>query len=121
MSYPPPLYQGTTGELTVSYRPASQPADIVNTRTGNRVHYLATGQSTGRKFGLYRWEIGPGERGPDPHFHRTITESFHVLEGSVAIFSASDGSTRNPVTGSTCPKAASTASRTDPAARPQCC
>ncbi len=30
--------------------------------------------------------MGPGESGPDPHFHRTITESFYVLEGSVAIF-----------------------------------
>lgn len=83
MSYPPPLYRGTKGELTVSYRPVSRPPDIVNTRTGNRVHYLATSQSTERKFGLYRWEMGPGESGPDPHFHRTITESFYVLEGSV--------------------------------------
>jgi mannose-6-phosphate isomerase-like protein (cupin superfamily) len=86
MSYPPPLYRGTGGELTVSYRPAGRPPDIVNTRTGNQVHYLATGQSTGGKFGLYRWEMGPGESGPDPHFHRSITESFYVLEGSVAIF-----------------------------------
>jgi hypothetical protein len=44
MSYPPRLYQGTSGELTVSYRPAGRPPEIVNTRTGNRVHYLATGQ-----------------------------------------------------------------------------
>lgn len=86
MSYPGPLYRGTKGELTVSYRPAGRAPDIVNTRTGNRVHYLATGQSTGGKFGLYRWEMGPGESGPDAHFHRTITESFYVLEGSVAIF-----------------------------------
>ena len=87
MSYPAPLYRGTRGRLTVSYRP-SRPGrlDIVNTRTGNRVHYLATGQSTGGKFGLYRWEMGPGKSGPHPHFHRTITESFYVLEGSVAIF-----------------------------------
>ena len=58
MSYPPPLYRGTTGELTVGYRPASRSPDVVNARTGNRVHYLATGHSTGGKFGLYRWEMG---------------------------------------------------------------
>src|SRR5580700_8320978 len=86
MSDPPPRYRGTKGELTGSHRPVGRPPDIVHTRTGNRVHYLATGQSTGGKFGRYRWEMGPGESGPDPHFHRTITESFYVLEGSVAIF-----------------------------------
>jgi len=86
MSYPPALYQGTTGIVAASYRPAGRPPDIANTRTGTRVHYLATGQATGGKFGLYRWEMGPAESGPDPHFHRTLTESFYVLEGSVAIF-----------------------------------
>ena len=30
--------------------------------------------------------MGAGPGGPDPHFHRTISESFYILEGSVAIF-----------------------------------
>jgi mannose-6-phosphate isomerase-like protein (cupin superfamily) len=87
MSYPSPLYRGTTGEVTATFRPAAgETPDIVNQRTGNRVHYLATGATTGGKFGLYRWEMAPGTGGPDPHFHKTITESFYVLEGSIAIF-----------------------------------
>ena len=87
MSYPSPLYRGTTGEVTATYRPAEgETPDIVNARTGNRVHYLATGDTTGGKFGLYRWEMGPGDGGPDPHFHRSISESFYVLDGSIAIF-----------------------------------
>ena len=35
--------------------------------------------------GLYRWVMGPGRSGPDPHFHRSITESFFVLTGSVRL------------------------------------
>jgi mannose-6-phosphate isomerase-like protein (cupin superfamily) len=50
------------------------------------VHYIATGASTGGKFGLYRWDFGPGRSGPDPHFHRTISESFFVLSGTVRLF-----------------------------------
>jgi uncharacterized RmlC-like cupin family protein len=37
-------------------------------------------------FGLYRWDM-PGEAtGPGPHFHRTITESFYVLSGTIRIY-----------------------------------
>ena len=35
-------------------------------------------------YGLYRWSFGEAESGPDPHFHRAITESFYVLEGDGA-------------------------------------
>jgi mannose-6-phosphate isomerase-like protein (cupin superfamily) len=34
--------------------------------------------------------MGASPGGPDPHFHRTISESFYILEGSVAIY---DGDT----------------------------
>ena len=84
MSYPPETYLGEGGERTVAYRPAGHPPEIQRP-TRVTVHYLATGATTGGQFGLYCWEMaGPG--GPDPHFHRTISESFYVLEGSVAIF-----------------------------------
>ena len=29
--------------------------------------------------------MGPGRGGPDPHFHRSITESFYVLSGAVRL------------------------------------
>jgi len=50
------------------------------------VRYLATGESTGGLFGLYRWEMGRDPGGPDKHFHRTIAESFFILTGKVRIF-----------------------------------
>jgi mannose-6-phosphate isomerase-like protein (cupin superfamily) len=50
------------------------------------VHYLATGASTAGKFGLYRWEMGPKPGGAEPHFHKTISESFFLLSGTVRLF-----------------------------------
>jgi hypothetical protein len=54
------------------------------------VHYLATGATTGGDFGLYRWEMAGPPSGPAPHFHRSITESFYVLSGTVGLYDGSD-------------------------------
>jgi mannose-6-phosphate isomerase-like protein (cupin superfamily) len=34
--------------------------------------------------------MGPGRGGPDPHFHRSITESFYVLSGTIRLHDGSD-------------------------------
>jgi mannose-6-phosphate isomerase-like protein (cupin superfamily) len=88
MSYPPPTYRGDGGETSATFRPASTPPQIRN-QPGNDVHYLATGAATNGQLGLYRWDFGPQRSGPDPHFHRAITESFYVLSGTVQVFDGS--------------------------------
>jgi quercetin dioxygenase-like cupin family protein len=85
MSYPEPRYFGDDGEISASHRPAGHAPELTY-RNGNTVHYLATGATTHGQFGLYRWEMGPDVGGPDPHFHRSISESFYVLAGVVAIY-----------------------------------
>ncbi len=50
------------------------------------MHYLATGASTNGNFGFYRWDMGPEPTGPAEHFHRSISESFYILSGTVRIF-----------------------------------
>jgi mannose-6-phosphate isomerase-like protein (cupin superfamily) len=50
------------------------------------VHHLVRGDQSGGLFGLYRWEMAGPPTGPGPHLHRTITETFHVLEGLVRIY-----------------------------------
>ncbi|MEU4719362.1 cupin domain-containing protein [Nonomuraea dietziae] len=85
MTYPDPIYFGDKGESSAVYRPAGSEPDLVYP-TGNTVDYLATGASTGGLFGLYRWNMGPTPTGPGPHFHKTITESFFILEGTVKIY-----------------------------------
>ena len=89
MSYPPPIYHGESGEVSAHVvRAGIEPAVVYP--NGNKVFYLAQGTETSGTFGLYRWEFAGPQSGPGAHFHRTITESFYVLEGTVTIF---DGTT----------------------------
>jgi mannose-6-phosphate isomerase-like protein (cupin superfamily) len=85
VTYPEPRYLGNDGEITAAYRPGDHEPELTYPN-GTTVHYLATGASTDGRFGLYRWEMGPERRGPDPHFHRSISESFYVLTGTVRIY-----------------------------------
>ncbi|MET0424250.1 MAG: cupin domain-containing protein [Actinoplanes sp.] len=85
MTYPPPLYHGKDGEISATYRPDKTEPELVYPN-GTRVSYLSSGASTGGLFGLYRWECGPDVTGPDPHFHRSLTESFYILTGTMSIY-----------------------------------
>ena len=83
--YPPDRYHGENGEVSATIRRADQPPELLNPG-GGAAHYLATGATTHGAFGLYRWEMGPGRSGPDPHFHRSLSESFYVLSGTIRIY-----------------------------------
>jgi mannose-6-phosphate isomerase-like protein (cupin superfamily) len=85
MSYPEPVYHGDAGLSEATFRPAGH-APEVTYRSGGTAHYLATGELTRGQFGLYRWEMAATPGGPGPHFHRTISESFFVLAGTVQLF-----------------------------------
>ena len=85
MSYPEPRYTGDTGEISARFRLAGQPPELPY-RSGNTVSYLATGASTNGQFGLYRWDFSANRSGPSPHFHRTISESFFILSGTVKLY-----------------------------------
>jgi len=84
MSYPAAKYLGESGEASAQLRPASTTPDL-RRRTGS-VSYLATGAKTGGQFGLYHWDFGNEAGGPGPHFHRTLTESFYILAGTVRVY-----------------------------------
>lgn len=86
MTYPESRYSGDDGETSATLRNAAAPADLVFRSSGNRVHYLATGGSTDGLFGLYRWEMSAARTGADPHFHRTFSESFYILSGTVKVY-----------------------------------
>jgi mannose-6-phosphate isomerase-like protein (cupin superfamily) len=85
MSYPDARYLGDEGEASAVFRRGDQAPDLAM-RSGTDVHYLATSASTGGEFGLYRWDMGRRPSGPNAHFHRTISESFFVLAGVVALY-----------------------------------
>lgn len=83
MSYPDPTYFGN-GEVLARYRPVDTAPELP--RPGGAASYLATGATTVGRFGLYRWDMGPEVAGAQSHYHRTISESFFVLSGTVRFF-----------------------------------
>jgi quercetin dioxygenase-like cupin family protein len=87
--YPDPVYTGEPGLANATFRPSDHEPDLRN-RAGGAVHYLATGATTRGEFGLYRWEMAAGQNGPDPHFHRAISESFYVLSGTIRLYDGRD-------------------------------
>ena len=84
MSYPDAIYHGDKGEVSARLRPYVTPSDLTYPN-GTTVDYLATGGTTEERFGLYRWNMVPGPGGAALHFHRTISESFFVLSGTVTL------------------------------------
>lgn len=88
MSYPDPRYAGDGGEASAWMRRGGQAPDLVLGHVD--AHYLATGASTDDAYGLYRWEMGAAPGGAAPHFHRSFSESFYVLSGTVHLFDGED-------------------------------
>ena len=85
MSYPEPVFHGAVGEVSATVRDASTAPEIVMAN-GIAVSLLATGQQTHGQFGLYRWDMAENSPGPPPHFHRSMSESFFILDGIVSHF-----------------------------------
>ncbi|RAY14138.1 cupin [Actinomadura craniellae] len=84
VSYPEPRYHGEGGEISARFRPVTAAPELAGAAAS--YHYLATGASTGGEFGLYRVDMGAVPSGPGTHFHRTISETFFVLSGTVRLF-----------------------------------
>ena len=86
--YPSDTYSGE-GEASAWVRRAGQPPEITYPN-GGTCEYLARGERTEGRFGLYRWTFGDTVSGPDPHFHRAISEQFYVLSGEVRIYDGTE-------------------------------
>ncbi|MGP3769933.1 cupin domain-containing protein [Streptomyces sp. SDT5-1] len=84
MRYPEPRYHGDTGEVSASFRSADTPPEVSS--PGGSTSYLATQESTGGEFGLYRGVLGPRSAGAKAHFHRAMSESFYVLSGELELY-----------------------------------
>lgn len=93
--YPDDTYLGDGGEVSAWLRTPDAPAEVTY-RSGVTCEYLATGDQTSGRFGLYRWTFGDDESGPDPHFHRSISEQFYVLSGEVQLYDGREWVTARP-------------------------
>lgn len=77
-------FTGESGEINAVFRPAADLPASIGKRAAMR--YVATGAVTRGEFGLFLREMQPGAGGPKAHFHRTFSESFYVVEGTVRIY-----------------------------------
>jgi quercetin dioxygenase-like cupin family protein len=77
-------YGSEVGEASAVLR---RDADIPGlVRPTSRSRFVAPGSVTDGRFGLFRWEMDAGAGGPSPHFHRTFSESFYILSGTVSLY-----------------------------------
>jgi uncharacterized RmlC-like cupin family protein len=58
-------------------------ADIPTLQIGaTTARLVATGSRTDGNYGLFRWDMTAASAGATPHFHRTFSEAFYVLDGA---------------------------------------
>ena len=87
--YPRPTRRRATsatgGEVSARTRTADTEPDVVQA-SGGSVDYLATARRRAASSGSIAGTSRANRSGPDPHFHRTISESFFVLSGTVSLY-----------------------------------
>jgi quercetin dioxygenase-like cupin family protein len=81
-------FERTDGEISAVYRPLAKVPDLVGPTAS--MTFVAPGSLTHRQFGIFRRDMKPHAGGPDAHFHRTFSESFYVLEGTVRFYDGRD-------------------------------
>lgn len=77
-------YLGDTGEINAVYRPSGESTAV--TRPLSTATFVAPGSVTNGQYGLFRWDMRPESGGPDAHFHKTFSEAFYILDGTVGLF-----------------------------------
>jgi len=77
-------YTGNLGEASAQYRPVAAVRTLE--RPSSAVRFVAPGSLTRGQYGLFHWQMKPHAGGPDPHFHRTFSEAFYILEGTVRLY-----------------------------------
>ncbi|MEU8003078.1 cupin domain-containing protein [Catellatospora sp. NPDC049111] len=78
-------YTGDLGAVSAAYHPAGAAEQAVM-GSGSTGRFVAPGSVTQGRFGLYEWHMPAGAGGADAHFHRTFSESFYVMTGTVQLY-----------------------------------
>ncbi|GAA1396653.1 cupin domain-containing protein [Catellatospora coxensis] len=78
-------YTGDLGAVSAAFHPSGAAEQAVM-GSGSTGRFVAPGSVTQGRFGLYEWHMPAGAGGADAHFHRTFSESFYVMTGTVRLF-----------------------------------
>jgi mannose-6-phosphate isomerase-like protein (cupin superfamily) len=100
--YPPVRYTKDKPEASAWLRRGDEAPDYespgfakgMDLANAVKYHYLADQQQTGGDYCLYRVELGPNCGGPAPHFHRTMSEAFFLLSGTVKFYLGTEWTNR---------------------------
>ena len=66
-------------------------ADIPTLLVGSTTARLvATGGGTDGRYGLFRWDMSGTPGGATPHYHRTFSEAFYVIDGRIGLYDGRD-------------------------------
>ncbi len=66
-------------------------ADIPTLMVGaTTASLVATGTQTDGRYGLFRWDMTAASGAATPHYHRTHSEAFYVLDGRIGLFDGKD-------------------------------
>jgi len=82
-------YTGDAGEAN-AIAVTAESIRSVRMSSGTMARFVAPGSLTGGRYGLYRWDMPARAGGAGAHFHRTFSESFYVLDGTVSLFNGQD-------------------------------
>lgn len=78
-------YLKDLGETSARYFPP-ETVEQIAMRSGTVARFVAPGSVTDGRFGLYEWNMPAGLGGSTPHFHKTFSESFYVMSGTVRLY-----------------------------------
>ncbi len=79
-------YSKDVGEVSARYRSAGEVPSVTYPSSGTHVVFTAPGSATSGQYGLFEWNMTAARGGAGPHFHKTYSESFYVMEGTVRLF-----------------------------------
>lgn len=79
-------YLGDTGDVSAEFHARDDVDTLTFGTSGTHVRFVAPGLATRGQFGLFEWNMQPRTGGADPHFHKTFSESFFVLAGTVEFY-----------------------------------
>jgi quercetin dioxygenase-like cupin family protein len=81
-------YLGDVGEINATYRSIGEVETLTRPTVTNA--FVATGSVTRGQFGLFQYTMAPRAGGPSAHFHKTFSESFYVVSGTVRLYNGDE-------------------------------
>ena len=78
-------YQKDIGEVSARLL-APDTVERVTMRSGTVARFVAPGSATQGRYGLYEWNMLARTGGATPHFHKTFSESFYVISGTMRLY-----------------------------------